>query len=784
MVAEQTQKAVLGHVTAALGAVAVTVLMTWPLARHTSDHILAAIYHWDAYTNAMIMGGHVDAVLGRGPLSLYDNYFFAPLPNAIVFNENLFGLTLLFAPFYLISDNPLWAYNLTLLTSLSLSVFLTYLLARRLTGSGYASFVAGVAFAFSPYVMFELGRIQLVATQWIPACFLLLHRAIERRRLHDVLGLWLFYLLQVGTSLYYAMFMIPLLALSGAVLLARERPSPGLYLRIAAGGALAAAITLAMTHPYFTVREAFSLERSLAFASSYDGKLSFFANVHETNRTLTALHHRPRQNGAHEEIAFVGFTVWTLLGLALGIPLCQAARSRRPWDVAITVARWLATTVIAFVATLLFHSMLAGGIVLGLGIWLERHLAAPFPFSGYRGLYLAVLLLAIGMFLGLTPIEWRGAPVRGLYYYFHTYFPGFDGIRKVSRQAVLTTLSFCVLAGFGGAWLFSQLAGQKARALAFCALLTVTCFELRCFPHPLRSVWAEATVPEAYRFLASVPAQDLVAALPQDDGMRHFRGDHGLALHNYLMLYHKHRSVNGQSSWLPPVSELVDRALHHLPYDGARRILQSVGARHLVVHGAELLPRHRDLPEKLAARPEHYRRVFQRGSDSVFSLSTRDDPTLTLVETPTLPGNARLIPSNTLRARANAAHASAAKAIDGSPATFWMTPRHQSRGQTFELVLDGPRPVIAIEIANPWHLTDLPLSFEWSVASGASPWRAVFERPVLRVFREFVYSPKTFVFRVVLPSPALADRVRLTIRQPVPGRAFTIHEARLYEQAP
>ena len=105
-------------VAAAGAAAAAAVLLTWPLAREARDHVLAAIYYWDAYTNTMIMGGRVDAALGRGALSLYDDYFFAPLPRSLVFNENLFGLSLIFAPFYALTGSPLLAYNLTLLSSL------------------------------------------------------------------------------------------------------------------------------------------------------------------------------------------------------------------------------------------------------------------------------------------------------------------------------------------------------------------------------------------------------------------------------------------------------------------------------------------------------------------------------------------------------------------------------------------------------------------------------------------------------------------------------------------
>ena len=84
------------HWLAALVAASASILMTWPLAVSAGHQLLRAKYFWDAYTNAMIMGSRVDAVLGRGALSLYDCYYFAPLPNSIVFNENHFGLSLLF----------------------------------------------------------------------------------------------------------------------------------------------------------------------------------------------------------------------------------------------------------------------------------------------------------------------------------------------------------------------------------------------------------------------------------------------------------------------------------------------------------------------------------------------------------------------------------------------------------------------------------------------------------------------------------------------------------------
>lgn len=770
---------IVAHAAAAAIAIVATVLMTWPLAESAGDHILKPPYYWDAYTNAMIMGGRVDALLGRGPLSLYDDYFFAPLPNSIVFNENLFGLSIVFAPFYLLSGQPLWAYNMTLLCSLGLSAFFTYLLVRRLTGSWHAGVLAGVAFAFCPYVMFEIGRIQLVATQWIPACFLMLQRAIERKRLRDVILLWGCYLLQIGTCMYYAMFLIPLLALVGGVLLVRHRPPRRLYQELVLVGAAAAVLAILMVAPYFTARGGFDLERSLAFAASYDGKLGFFGNVHATNRTLTFLHHRSILRGAHEEIAFPGFTVLGLLALSLGVPIVRVARHmdlRRAFRLMVA---WLSIAALAFTVMLLAHSMLAGALVFGLGIYSRRLSSDPFPFAGRHGLYFGLFLLAIAMFLGLTPVEWLGDPVRGLYYYFHTYFPGFNGIRKVSRQAVMTTFAFAVLASFGSAWLFSKVPRPDGRAALFVALLASTCFELRTFPHPWQRVWAGSDVPQAYAFMADLPEKDLVAVVPQSEGLRVFRGDAGRALHNYLMLFHKHRSLNGQSSYVLPVTDLVEKVSRHLPDDGARRILQAVGARHILIHGNDLASAQRSVPERLAA-DLHYRRVFQQGGDSVFSLVWQQDPTLELMGVPSLPRGARRIAQRELRPSASVESKHAFLATDDDPSSFWSTARLQARDQLFELVWTKPERVVAFEIENPWHLSDVPLSFELDVARGDSPWRTVARQPLVRVYEEQIYAPKNFVFRVVLDAPVLATRMRIRVGQPVPGHHFIIHEAHVY----
>lgn len=754
--------------------------MTWPLATNAGHRVLRALYFWDAYTNAMIMGSRVDALIGRGSLSLYDDYYFAPLPHSIVFNENLFGLSLIFAPFYLLSHNPLWAYNLTLLVSLGLSVFFTYLLVLRVTDSRHAGIVAGVAFAFCPFVLFEIGRIQLVATQWIPAAFLLLDRAIAEQRPRDIIGFWLCIVLQIGTCMYNAMFLLPLLTLAGCVLIMRQRPPLRFFYWFGASALAAGALAFLMVHPYFSARHAFNLERSLSFASSYDGKLSFFGNVSESNRTLIGMRH-PESSGAHEEIAFPGFTVLLLSCLALAVPAFRWLRNGRLPQNLRTVLLWSALVLVSCFSALLGHSLLPGVLVFGVGVWFLTQRGVPYPFVGRRGLYLALLLLALVLFLGIEPLVFRGAPVRGLYYYFYRYFPGFDGIRKVSRQAVMTSFVACVLAGFGVACLFAELRRERARLFGTGVLLLALCYELRCFPHDTERVWAGAEVPAALRFAATLPASDLVASFPLDAGREHFWGDAGLALHNYLALYHQHRFVNGQSSWQPPVTELARRALEHLPDENARRALLSIGTRHLIVFGDELPPEHASLPDALAARPREYRRIFQQGPHSVFSLLQTDEPDFAPIEPPPLPGHAALVPTETLTAHSVLRPDLAMYAVDGDPDTFWSSGTYQESGHAFEVELREAHPIVALEITGRGHVMDVPISYRLSASNAGRDLGTLAEQNVLRFYRAQIFAPETFVLRVALPRPVTADRLRFTVVQPMPGHYCAINELRVYE---
>jgi hypothetical protein len=778
---------------AIIGAFAVvTVALTWPLLPNVADHVIGAMYYWDAYTNTMLMGSRVRSALGIGPGGIYENYFFAPITNTIAFNENLFGLSLLFAPFYLISGNPLLAYNLVLLTSLVLSGYFTFLLVRRLSGSGLAGFLSGVAFAFCPYAAFEIGRIQLVATQWIPLFFLFLHRAFEHKQPRDVIGVGVSYALQVGTCLYYAMFMLPLAAVMAALLVARHWPFPRRFvLQLGAVGALTGATVAAMIFPYFGTRKRFSLIRSEDFAQDFDGKLQFLLNVHPTNRLLTFLHHvPPSPEGAHEEIAFPGFTI-ALLGLAALAFALIAGFARQPAGAArrvlIALPVYLTlTAALAWFATLAAHNLVAGAAVVIAAALLWRKLRPGAPLlSDPFALWLWLLPLSLVLFLGIAPFEHGEQPVRGLYYYLHTYVPGFNGIRKVSRQAILTTFCFVVLAGLGAGMVFARLRLPAARYGLFGVLLLAVLLEFDTAPVTIVEVPAGKTVSRAYRYVAQQAGDAPIGLVPGHWGKHRFTGQRGMALHNYLALYHGRRTLNGKSSWIPPITHIYHRAARRLPSEAAIRMLRILAPEFLVIHGADM--DRKQLGQVLMGldqRPDTFRRVFGQDNDYVYRMFRSKDPTLGLVPTPRIDPALARVPTKLIGMVASRSARRAYHALDGNPKTRWATFRSQWPGDWVEFVLREPREIAALEFTDFEECFDAPLAFKVEVSDDGATYRTVFERPRLRIFADQVHHPTGFAFRVVLDRPVRTRHLRMTLLEGVPGRWWSIYEAKLWERSP
>jgi len=158
------------------------VLATYPLIRHfgswlPSDSGDALQNYWNYWW--------IERALAAGQNPYRTPLLYAPYGAPLYLHTlNLFN-GLLSIPLQLLFG-LIPAYNLLVFLSLTLAGYFAYLLVAEISGSRRAGFIGGIIYAFGSYHMTHLlGHMNLLASEWLPACILCLVRAtgaIGRRR--------------------------------------------------------------------------------------------------------------------------------------------------------------------------------------------------------------------------------------------------------------------------------------------------------------------------------------------------------------------------------------------------------------------------------------------------------------------------------------------------------------------------------------------------------------------------------------------------------------------------
>jgi hypothetical protein len=131
---------------------------------------------------------------------------FHPARDVLAFSEHLLGVSVIFAPFKWVLGDTVAAANLTSLATFPLCGLAAFALARHLTQSSLAAFVAGLVYAFGPYRMGQLAHVQMLAVQWAPVAILALHLYLKTggtRWLALFGASWLMQALSNGYALFF-----------------------------------------------------------------------------------------------------------------------------------------------------------------------------------------------------------------------------------------------------------------------------------------------------------------------------------------------------------------------------------------------------------------------------------------------------------------------------------------------------------------------------------------------------------------------------------------------------
>ena len=225
-----------------------TVVMTWPMARVLGSR---SIEHQDVFFSLWRLAW-IQHALATSPSALFDGNQFYPERHVLAYSDAMLVEGLIAAPLFAAGLRPILIHNLMLLGAMAASGVGMFTLARHLSRSTGAAIIAGLVFAFAPYRFGHIIHLELQWTMWIPWAFWAMQRTLETGRLKFGLITGAFVALQIGSSIYYGIFLVILLAVAGVVQLVRVAPSQRLKTIgvFAAGALVTASVIVPYSKPY------------------------------------------------------------------------------------------------------------------------------------------------------------------------------------------------------------------------------------------------------------------------------------------------------------------------------------------------------------------------------------------------------------------------------------------------------------------------------------------------------------------------------------------------------
>lgn len=533
-----------------LGVLAWTLQWMWPLPLQWTSHFIQAPYWWDAQLALWYLGESQHNLLHQ-PGHLLDGRILHPAPNVLAYSENFLIWAL---PGRLLTPllGPIGALNTWMALALLTSALATYAFLRPRVQSPWAALAGALFFAYAPWRLGLLGRLQLQSTMLLPLALL----AIEAALTHLTLRRWLlvFALMgaQFGLCIYYGIYLIVLVAPAAALaLLWRWRGLPGPERRRSAWALLASALGVglplaAILLPYLQVPRDMGLQRDPHELRASSGVIRDLLSSSELMRHWQGIAAHGIDQSSREPVAFPGAIPLALSVLGAGVSALQLFRRRT-------------------------------------GLWLQA------DDHGQLRWGLGVLLLwiaACGLFflgtgpnaptLGLPATE-PGGP-HGLYGRFFGALPLLKGLRFTNRFVVPATLFASVLLAWGVQFLMDRAAKRHPMAGPLLGALLLLAIAVELDTRRLPLVQPPPPEPIYQRLIGDTQA-GAVAELPMD-GLWHtqrLERNDGVRVHGLP-------TTGGFTGYNPPHHQFFREVLAQPTSEASHHLLQAIGANRLIIH--------------------------------------------------------------------------------------------------------------------------------------------------------------------------------------------------------
>jgi hypothetical protein len=423
-----------------LGATALTIAATYPVAFELSH--LGRINTDDGRWSIWVVAWVAHA-LTADPASLFHANIFYPHRNALAFSEANLGAGLLGAPVWALTRNPYATHNVVFLSAFVIAFAGAYYLCRYLTGSRPAALLAGVLFAFCPFIFARTAHVQLLFIGMLPVCLVAFHRLVDRPSIGRSVALGVLLWATAMTCAYYGIFAALMVALGTAVFAISRGAwrSRDYWIAIA----LAAFTSVGLTVPFFAPY--LDVQNEMGFARTLDDARAYSANL----------------------------PAWG----------ASAAWAHRWWLGALPGFN-----------EVLFPGLLTTALGLAGAVWLLR---APVP-SGPSGARLGRDVVVFYLLVAIFAFWSSFGPDAGLYGLFYHAIPVFSFLRAPGRMGIMVTLALVVLAA---GFVARLIAGRPRRARAVAVAAALAFAELATMP--LAGFRRAEPLSPVYSMLATLP---------------------------------------------------------------------------------------------------------------------------------------------------------------------------------------------------------------------------------------------------------------------------------------
>lgn len=421
----------------------------------------------DSYLVAWIMSWTSHALF-TNPLNLFNAPIYFPYVNSLSYSDPFITSSILAIIPLILIGQPIAAVNFTLISSLFMVGFFTFLLSFYLTKNFLASILSGLILIFSPAFLDKQVHLQILSIQWIPISILFFLKFTKEYKSRYLMLSLIFFLFQFYNSFLpgYFLFFFYIIYLILFYFYKKNKfkklfTKQNLFILL-----LAFIAIIPLVKPYYEVYQKYSgardIKDSIHFALQPEDLI--YPNQQTRLQPLLLEISNLKKYARYDEIkyGYIGliFSIFSILTIIYFLKKIKRK-------------------------DLVFNSFITTGI-LGL-----------------------ILSFGPALHFNRQTIHWP-FPIILPYALFYYIIPGFKGFRNSERWEIL--FLFCMSVAIA-IFLTQILKSNKKRILIYCVLIFAVVVEFN-FPQKFYPVAQTKNFPPVYKWLNSTPQNSSYIMMP------------------------------------------------------------------------------------------------------------------------------------------------------------------------------------------------------------------------------------------------------------------------------